>query len=166
MRRALNVVALGPRVRLDAFSADGPEALSFDLPQPTDRRLDDRVERTTLMRSAGPIRGGMLFGLIACLIAPAAMAAAPPAPVGSPTSALSDGNGAFATGKYRNLFAELGYTDSQIDAKIQKAWKELFEGGGENEPLFTPAGSNEHGPLAYIPTSSTPTCGPREFHTG
>jgi oligosaccharide reducing-end xylanase len=74
----------------------------------------------------------------ACTIA----AAAPP-PV--------DGAGGYATGRYRNLFAEAGHTDREIDAKVEAAYRQLFHGDPETELLFFPSGSNEHGPLAYIP---------------
>jgi len=36
--------------------------------------------------------------------------------------------GAYYTGKYRNLFSEAGYTQKDIDAKIEKAYTDLFEG--------------------------------------
>ncbi len=36
--------------------------------------------------------------------------------------------GAFETGKYRNLFAELGYPQPEIDAKLSEAFYGLFEG--------------------------------------
>jgi len=65
-------------------------------------------------------------------------------------AAPDDGVGAFATKKYRNLFAELGHSEGDIDAKIASAYQRLFHGGGA-ERLFVPAGSNENGPLAYIP---------------
>jgi oligosaccharide reducing-end xylanase len=68
-----------------------------------------------------------------------------------PTLAADDGSGAYKTGTYRNLFAEAGHGEAEIDAKIAKAWKQLFEGDPKTEALYTPAGSNENGPLAYIP---------------
>ena len=69
----------------------------------------------------------------------------------APASAREDGQGAFATGTYRNLFAEAGHGGREIDAKIAMAWKQLFEGDPASEALYTPAGRNENGPLAYIP---------------
>jgi oligosaccharide reducing-end xylanase len=63
----------------------------------------------------------------------------------------SDGSGAYATGKYRNLFAEAGRTQAEIDAKITKAYEQFFHGDKETERLYTPSGENENGPLAYIP---------------
>ena len=89
------------------------------------------------------VRGGALALLVgmASLLGAAVGWAAPP----------SDGRGAFATGKYRNLFVEAGHTEAEVDAKIARAWKQLFEGDPETERLFTPSGRNENGPLAYIP---------------
>ncbi|MDQ0255900.1 oligosaccharide reducing-end xylanase [Evansella vedderi] len=38
--------------------------------------------------------------------------------------------GAFYTGEYRNVFKELGYSDSEINAKVIETWNDLF---GDNE---------------------------------
>jgi len=73
------------------------------------------------------------------------------APAASRKAAPSDGTGAFATGKYRDLFAEAGHSRAEVDARIARAWGKLFEGDPETERLFTPSGRNEDGPLAYIP---------------
>src|SRR5512147_1855000 len=67
---------------------------------------------------------------VASLQGPAGGSAVPP----------SDGSGAFATGKYRNLFAEAGHTEAEIDARVARAWKKLFEGDPETERHFTPSG--------------------------
>lgn len=37
-------------------------------------------------------------------------------------------NGAWETGKYRNIFLEAGYKQEDIDAKLAKAYHDLFEG--------------------------------------
>lgn len=37
-------------------------------------------------------------------------------------------NGAWETGKYRNVFLEAGYSQADIDAKLAKAYYDLFEG--------------------------------------
>jgi len=63
----------------------------------------------------------------------------------------TNGAGAFATGKYRNLFVEAGHTQVEVDAKIAKAFAQLFQGNEETERLYFPSGENENGPLAYIP---------------
>lgn len=53
------------------------------------------------------------------------------------------------TGVYRNLFAELGRSQADIDAKLADAYRRVFH-GGEDERVMFDAGSNERGPLAYI----------------
>jgi len=75
----------------------------------------------------------------------------------SPTAAqaqtspsLSDGKGAYATGHYRNLFAESGHSEKEIDAKIQAAFQQLFHGDAATQTVFYPAGKNANGPLAYL----------------
>ena len=45
------------------------------------------------------------------------------------------GKGAWETGKYRNLFLEAGYKQEEIDAKLQKAYHDLFEGLAQNKRL-------------------------------
>jgi oligosaccharide reducing-end xylanase len=85
------------------------------------------------------------LSIAACLavVAPCALRAgeAPPA----------DGAGAYATGTYRNLFAEAGHSKAEIDARIARAWEQLFHGDEETQRLYFPSGENENGPLAYIP---------------
>jgi oligosaccharide reducing-end xylanase len=39
--------------------------------------------------------------------------------------------GAWETGKYRNVFLEAGYTQADIDAKLAKAYYDVFEGPGK-----------------------------------
>ncbi len=65
--------------------------------------------------------------------------------------AAADGAGAYATGRYRNLFLEAGHSQREIDAKIEAAYHQLFHGDPETELLFFPSGRNQDGPLAYIP---------------
>jgi oligosaccharide reducing-end xylanase len=65
--------------------------------------------------------------------------------------ALDNGQGAFATGKYRNLFAEIGHAPDEIKAKVNNAYQQLFRGNPQTQALFIPAGKNANGPLAYIP---------------
>src|SRR5690606_38541989 len=66
------------------------------------------------------------------------------------TAATETPLGSVQTGEYPNLFAEAGYDEAEIDAKVEAAFKQLFEGDPENEALYYPAGTNENGPLAYI----------------
>jgi oligosaccharide reducing-end xylanase len=93
----------------------------------------------TLAVLAGVLAAG---GMAAAQVATAASQAAP---------VLDDGKGAFATGKYRNLFAEIGHTPQEIKGKVDKAYNQLFHGDLQTQALFIPAGKNENGALAYIP---------------
>ncbi|HEY6330320.1 MAG TPA: glycosyl hydrolase family 8 [Blastocatellia bacterium] len=63
---------------------------------------------------------------------------------------LDDGNGAFRTGQYRDLFAELGHSQAETKAKVDKAFQQLFHGDALSERVYFEAGSNANGPLAYI----------------
>jgi oligosaccharide reducing-end xylanase len=62
----------------------------------------------------------------------------------------SDGSGAFATGKYRNLFAEDGHSKREIDAKINAAYEQLFHGDAKTQAIAFAAGENANGPLIYV----------------
>ncbi|HTT57636.1 MAG TPA: glycosyl hydrolase family 8 [Opitutaceae bacterium] len=55
--------------------------------------------------------------------------------------------GAFATGRYRDLFAEdLGRSDAEVDAKIQAAWQQLFYGNDDTQRVYYPVA----GDMAYV----------------
>jgi len=88
----------------------------------------------------------LIFTATIGLVAPLSMNGQSNAPAG-----FDNGKGGFATGKYRNLFAEIGKSDTEIKAKVDRAYKQLFEGDLKTQRLFIPAGTNENGPLAYIP---------------
>jgi oligosaccharide reducing-end xylanase len=62
----------------------------------------------------------------------------------------SDGSGAFATGNYRNLFAEAGHSKKEISTKINTAFQQLFHGNPETETVFFWTEKNANGPLAYL----------------
>lgn len=53
--------------------------------------------------------------------------------------------GAFDTGKYRNVFKELGYTDEAISEKLEQTWYELFYGDPDVR-IYYPMGDDK----AYI----------------
>jgi len=64
--------------------------------------------------------------------------------------AQSPDGGAFATGNYRNLFAEAGHRSPEVKHKIETAFEQLFHGDPASEAVYFPAGSNTNGPLAYV----------------
>lgn len=61
-----------------------------------------------------------------------------------------DGNGAFVSKRYRDLFAESGKAPAEIHAKVEKAFQQLFHGNALTERVYFEAGSNANGPLAYM----------------
>ena len=71
-----------------------------------------------------------------------AQAATPPKSV--------DGNGAFVTGRYRNLLAVVGHSEQEIDDRIEAAFQQLFHGDPHTQAVYYVAGSNGNGPLAYV----------------
>lgn len=54
------------------------------------------------------------------------------------------------TGKYRNLFVEIGRSHQEVTEKVNSAFEQLFYGDPNTEAVYFPAGSNTNGPLAYI----------------
>jgi len=50
-------------------------------------------------------------------------------------------NGSFYTGKYRNLFKEIGKTDDDVANRIQQNWDELFN-GDEDTRIYYPVGDD------------------------
>ncbi len=71
-----------------------------------------------------------------------------PAPIGPALEPPSEG--AFVSGKYRNLFEELGKPVDEVSAKLDAAYQKLFHGDPKEEAVMFEAGKNENGPLAYI----------------
>jgi oligosaccharide reducing-end xylanase len=105
-----------------------------------------------------------IFSPLACALAAQAPAVAPQqppaglsrptphenAPLGDIRRMPGDGQGAFKTHQYRDLFAEQGHTPAESKAKIEKAFQQLFHGDGQEERVYFETGANENGPLAYI----------------
>jgi oligosaccharide reducing-end xylanase len=77
-----------------------------------------------------------------------------PAHTNAPPEALErhpgDGDGAYRTGKYRDLFAERGHSAEESRAKIDAAFQQLFHGDKSTQAIYYEVGSNANGPLAYI----------------
>jgi len=64
-----------------------------------------------------------------------------------PSAATLARPGAFTSGQYRNLFKEmLGKSDTEIQAKIDAAWKQLFYGDDNTQRVYYPVGAD----MAYV----------------
>ncbi len=73
-----------------------------------------------------------------------------PAVLTANPAATTDGSGAFATGHYRDLFAEAGHSQTEISAKIDAAFQQLFHGDPQEQSVVFSVGKNANGPLAYL----------------
>ncbi len=62
----------------------------------------------------------------------------------------TDGSGAYATGTYRDLFAEDGHSQTEVQAKVEAAFQQLFHGDAQTQAIAFNAGSNANGPLMYV----------------
>jgi endo-1,4-beta-D-glucanase Y len=69
----------------------------------------------------------------------------------APVPAQAPAGGAFATGRYRNLFAEADphIAEAEIRARLDAYWNSLF-GGDPERRVYYPATPNANGPTAYI----------------
>jgi len=96
----------------------------------------------------------LLFGFIAAQNQPTPNSGRPAPHANAPLADFphmpGDGNGAYKTHAYRNLFAEQGHSPSETRAKIDKAFQQLFHGDGQEQRLYFETGANENGSLAYI----------------
>jgi oligosaccharide reducing-end xylanase len=86
-----------------------------------------------------PVGAASFFAVVAVLCFGVAATAQP-----------GDGAGAYATGKYRNLFAEDGHSQREIRARIDAAYNQLFHGDPQTQAIGFAAGSNENGTLMYV----------------
>ena len=68
---------------------------------------------------------------------------------GAENTTGADGSGAYATGKYRNLFAEAGHSQTEIRQKIDSAFQQLFHGDPNTQTVYYEAGTNANGLLAF-----------------
>jgi oligosaccharide reducing-end xylanase len=71
-------------------------------------------------------------------------------PLGDILRMPGDGDGAYKTHQYRDLFAEQGHSSPETRAKIEKAFQQLFHGDGQEERVYFETGSNANGTLAYM----------------
>ena len=85
----------------------------------------------------------LALGVLSALLLTSCRTPVPPKPVNA-------GAGAFATGHYRNLFAEAGHPAGEIKNKIDSAFAQLFHGDPNTQAVYFSAGANSNGPLAFI----------------
>jgi oligosaccharide reducing-end xylanase len=86
--------------------------------------------------------------LIRCLLLAAALLPGVLTPKAN--AAAANGDGAYQSGRYRNLFAEDGHSEREIKAKIDAAYQQLFHGDAQTQAIAFAAGSNANGPLMYV----------------
>jgi len=63
-----------------------------------------------------------------------------------PSAPVPATTGALTSGVWRNLFAESGRSQADIDAKVAAAWQQLFYGDDTNQRIYYPVGTDQ----AYI----------------
>ena len=85
-----------------------------------------------------------------CLLSMAFIPVFAAAPFALAKTAPQDGAGAYATGKYRNLFVEAGHSPQEVKAKIDAAFQQLFHGDPQTQAVAFSTGSNANGPLMYL----------------
>jgi len=97
------------------------------------------------------IRFSLLFSMLLLGTVSTQAASHPPATDASANSvAKNDGIGAYATGRYRNAFVESGVPESEVSAKIEAAYQQLFHGDPQTQAVYFAVGRNANGPLAYL----------------
>jgi oligosaccharide reducing-end xylanase len=72
------------------------------------------------------------------------------APLGDIQRFPGDGDGAYKTHHYRDLFAEQGRSTAETHARIESAFQQLFHGDGQEQRVYFETGANQNGTLAYI----------------
>ena len=68
----------------------------------------------------------------------------------TPAAPVPASKGAAYTGNYRNLFKEYGYSEDEINKKVESTWEKLFY-GTDDERLYYPVDDD----MAYIYTADT-----------
>jgi len=63
---------------------------------------------------------------------------------------VTNGHGAYATGKYRDVFVEQGHPAGEVKAKIDAAYHQLFHGDPQTQAVYFETGKNANGLLAYL----------------
>ena len=69
----------------------------------------------------------------------------------TPAAPVPASKGAAYTGNYRNLFKEYGYSEDEINKKVESTWEKLFH-GTDDERLYYPVGDDMLIFILRIPT--------------
>jgi oligosaccharide reducing-end xylanase len=91
------------------------------------------------MRIGKKIKMGIAALSTAAMILPASSYAAGNDNSNQPTPpgiGANPSSGAYQTGVYPNLFKEAGYSQDQIDAKVNDAWNKFFHGDATNQTIY------------------------------
>ncbi len=72
------------------------------------------------------------------------------APLGDLPRFGGEGNGAYKSGHYRDLFVEQGHTEPEVQARLERTFQQLFHGAPLTERVYFEAGANANGTLAYM----------------
>jgi len=96
-------------------------------------------KRTSTVGVVGVFAAMLALSLPGCLASPS------PRP-----GAAAPTEGAFHTGRYRNLFVEAGHTPAEVSNRVYATFQQLFHGDLQSEAVYFPAGANSNGPLAFI----------------
>jgi len=93
------------------------------------------------------LRRSLMLGTMLCILLTSCQT--PPTAPGTPVAASTPVffAPAFESGHYRNLFAEvLGKSDTEIQAKVETTYQQLFYGDDYRERVYYPVGED----MAYI----------------
>jgi len=96
------------------------------------------------------LRRRMIRGILGSLLLLTALQVVAASPAGSDPRP-EDGEGTLGTHRYRDLFVDqLGRVPGESHAKVEKAFRQLFHGDGQEQRVYFETGANANGTLAYI----------------
>jgi oligosaccharide reducing-end xylanase len=101
------------------------------------------------LRRVASLAVGLLLALGTGLVQ-IASAQPVPAQAAQVQTVPADGTGAYATGQYRNLFVEAGYSEQAVHKKIEAAYQQLFRGDPHTQAIAFVSGTNANGPLMFV----------------
>ncbi len=107
------------------------------------------VQRCSMLRVFVPFLSMLGLLTLIPMVFPTSLAQAEPTRPAVSKSG-QDGAGAFASGKFRNVFVEQGHEPEEVQARIAAAYRQLFHGNPQTEAIYFETGKNANGPLAYV----------------